>query len=142
MIENNLPKNQVVIGGVNRGDDKFDYYMQELKQLASANNMEVVGEVSQNLEKLIAATYFGSGKVSEIKVLAEEQNATHLVVNDELTPTQIRNLEKETKLVVTDRTELILEIFSNRAKTKQAKLQVALARLQYEMPRQIGRAHV
>ncbi len=135
MIENNLPKNQVVIGGVNRGDDKFDYYMQELKQLASANNMEVVGEVSQNLEKLIAATYFGSGKVSEIKVLAEEQNATHLVVNDELTPTQIRNLEKETKLVVTDRTELILEIFSNRAKTKQAKLQVALARLQYEMPR-------
>lgn len=135
MIDNKIVQNKVIIGGVNKSDPNFDYYMTELAQLSAANNMEVVGRVDQNLERLVAATYFGSGKVVEIETLAQEVEATHLVLNDELTPTQIRNLEKETKLQVVDRTELILEIFSNRAKTKQARLQVTLARLQYEMPR-------
>lgn len=135
MIDNKIVQNKVIIGGVNKSDPNFDYYMTELAQLSAANNMEVVGRVDQNLERLVAATYFGSGKVVEIETLAQEVEATHLVLNDELTPTQIRNLEKETKLHVVDRTELILEIFSNRAKTKQARLQVTLARLQYEMPR-------
>lgn len=135
MIDNKILQTKVIIGGVNKGEPNFDYYMRELAQLSAANNMEVVGRVDQNLERLVAATYFGSGKVAEIGTLAQESGATHLVLNDELSPTQIRNLERETKLQVVDRTELILEIFSNRAKTKQAKLQVALARLQYELPR-------
>ena len=97
--------------------------------------MEVVGQSSQNAESIVAGTYFGVGKINEIKSMAQGLKAKVLVLNDELTPVQIRNLEKLTKMRVIDRTELILEIFASRARTKQAKLQVQLARLQYELPR-------
>ena len=97
--------------------------------------MEVVGQSFQNAESIVAGTYFGVGKINEIRTMAQGLKAKVLVLNDELTPVQIRNLEKLTKMRVIDRTELILEIFSNRARTKQAKLQVQLARLQYELPR-------
>ena len=86
-------------------------------------------------KSIVAGTYFGVGKINEIRTMAQGLKAKVLVLNDELTPVQIRNLEKLTKMRVIDRTELILEIFSNRARTKQAKLQVQLARLQYELPR-------
>ena len=97
--------------------------------------MEVVGQSFQNAESIVAGTYLGVGKINEIRTMAQGLKAKVLVLNDELTPVQIRNLEKLTKMRVIDRTELILEIFSNRARTKQAKLQVQLARLQYELPR-------
>lgn len=135
LIKNEIVQPKVIIGGVNLGTNNYDYYLKELAELAEADNLEVVGEVVQKLDRKIAGTYFGSGKITEIKTLAEHTAAEYLVVNDELTPTQIRNLEGETGLGVLDRTELILEIFSNRAQTRQAKLQVALARAQYEMPR-------
>lgn len=135
LIDTQEKKTKAFIAGVNLNDPNFDYYMTELSELASANNMEVVGQASQNLENIVAGTYFGVGKINEIKHMAQGLKAQALVINDELTPTQIRNLESMTKLKVLDRTELILEIFSNRAKTKQAKLQVQLARLQYELPR-------
>ena len=96
----------------------------------AANNQAL-----QNAESIVAGTYFGVGKINEIRTMAQGLKAKVLVLNDELTPVQIRNLEKLTKMRVIDRTELILEIFSNRARTKQAKLQVQLARLQYELPR-------
>lgn len=135
MIDNQPKKTKAFIAGVNLNDPNFEYYMTELANLTEANNMEVVGQARQNAENIVAGTYFGLGKINEIKAMAHGLKAKVLVLNDELTPVQIRNLEKLTKLRVVDRTELILEIFSNRARTKQAKLQVQLARLQYELPR-------
>jgi len=135
MIENTPHKTKAFIAGVNLNDPNFDYYMNELANLTEAANMQVVGQARQNEEHIIAGTYFGLGKINEIKDMARGLKAKVLVLNDELTPVQIRNLEKLTKLRVVDRTELILEIFSSRARTKQAKLQVQLARLQYELPR-------
>ena len=135
MIENTPRKTKAFIAGANLNDPNFEYYMSELANLTEAANMEVVGQARQNEEHIIAGTYFGLGKINEIKDMAHGLKAKVLVLNDELTPVQIRNLEKLTKLRVIDRTELILEIFSSRARTKQAKLQVQLARLQYELPR-------
>ncbi|AIS09801.1 GTP-binding protein HflX [Lactobacillus sp. wkB8] len=135
MIENTPRKAKAFIAGVNLNDSNFDYYMTELANLTEAANMEVVGQARQNAEHVVAGTYFGLGKINEIKDMARGLKAKVLILNDELTPVQIRNLEKLTKLRVIDRTELILEIFSKRARTKQAKLQVQLARLQYELPR-------
>ena len=135
MIDNTPRKTKAFIAGANLNDSNFDYYMSELANLTEAANMEVVGQARQNEEHIIAGTYFGLGKINEIKDMAHGLKAKVLVLNDELTPVQIRNLEKLTKLRVIDRTELILEIFSSRARTKQAKLQVQLARLQYELPR-------
>ncbi|KRL90902.1 GTPase HflX [Lactobacillus kalixensis] len=135
MIDNQSKKTKAFIAGVNLNDPNFEYYMTELANLTEANNMEVVGRAQQNAEKVVVGTYFGLGKINEIKAMAQGLKAKVLIINDELTPVQIRNLEKLTKLRVIDRTELILEIFSSRARTKQAKLQVQLARLQYELPR-------
>lgn len=131
----NLKKTKAYIAGVNLNDPNFDYYMTELANLTEADNMEVVGQSYQNAESIVAGTYFGVGKINEIRTMAQGLKAKVLVLNDELTPVQIRNLEKLTKMRVIDRTELILEIFASRARTKQAKLQVQLARLQYELPR-------
>ena len=135
MIDNTPRKVKAYLAGVNLDDSNFDYYMTELANLAQAANMEVVGQSRQNLEHVVAGTYFGLGKINEIKDMAHGLKAEVLVLNDELSPVQIRNLEKMTKLRVIDRTELILEIFSSRARTKQAKLQVQLAQLEYELPR-------
>lgn len=135
MIDNTPHKTKAYIAGVNLNDPNFDYYLAELANLAEAANMEVVGQSRQNLEHVVAGTYFGLGKINEIKDMARGLRAKVLILNDELTPVQIRNLEKMTKLRIIDRTELILEIFSSRARTKQAKLQVQLARLEYELPR-------
>lgn len=135
MIDNQPHKTKAYIAGVNVADANFAYHMSELAALCEANNFEVVGQNQQNLESIVAASYFGLGKINEIKHFAQGLKATVLVLNDELSPVQIRNLEKMTKLRVIDRTELILEIFASRAQTRQAKLQVELARLQYELPR-------
>ena len=135
LIDNQPKKIKAFIAGVNLNDPNFDYYMTELRELALANNLDVVGQASQKAENIVAGTYFGVGKLNQIKNMARELHAKTLVINDELSPTQIRNIESMTKLKVLDRTELILEIFSNRARSRQAKLQVQLARLQYELPR-------
>jgi GTPase len=135
MIDNTPHQTKAYLAGVNLNDPNFDYYMTELANLAEADNMEVVGQSRQNAEKVVTGTYLGLGKINEIKEMARGLKAKILILNDELSPVQIRNLENLTKLQVIDRTELILEIFSNRARTKQAKLQVQLARLQYELPR-------
>ena len=135
MIDNQTHTVKAYLAGVNLDDPNFDYSMTELANLAEANNFTVVGSSQQKAENIVASSYLGKGKVAEIKDLAQGLGASVLIVNDELTPVQIRNLEHMTKLRIIDRTELILEIFSSRARTKQAKLQVQLARLQYELPR-------
>lgn len=125
----------VIIAGIENEQENFDYTMAELASLAEAANMEVTRQFKQKLERPIAATYLGKGKAEEIKTAGVVTDSQILILNDELTPTQIRNLENITELRVLDRTALILEIFAARAKTKEAKLQVQVAKLQYQLPR-------
>ena len=126
---------KVIITGVTQNQPNFDYSMTELGELAKANHYEVVGRMDQGLDRPIGATYFGSGKVEEIAEYAQAMDAPTIIVNDELSPSQLRNLEKLTKRHVMDRTQLILEIFANRAQSKTAKMQVEIAQLQYALPR-------
>ena len=125
----------IIIVGVSGNQENFDYSMTELKELAFANQLKVVGEIRQNLAKAHVATYVGKGKLTEIINLAAELEVDTIVTNDELTPTQLRNLEAQLELTVIDRTRLILAIFAERAQSKEAKLQVEIAQLNYEMPR-------
>ncbi|MCL0318739.1 GTPase HflX [Apilactobacillus xinyiensis] len=125
----------VITIGLNLNDERFEYSMKELSALALANNMHVVQELVQKLDHPDSATYFGKGKVELLKETAAANDVNTVVVNDELSPSQLRNLEKKTEVKIIDRTGLILEIFANRARTHEAKLQVQLAKLQYQLPR-------
>ena len=132
-------KERGVLVGVNlRGDERFDYSMGELANLASALNVEVAGQVTQNLERVNPSHYVGTGKIEEIKAFVEETDSNLVIFNDELSPSQIRNLERDLEVKVIDRTMLILDIFSRRAKSKEAQMQVELAQLQYMLPRLVG----
>lgn len=125
--------------GVNLNEgDNFELSMQELASLAEACEMEVVGSAEQNMERANTATYIGPGKVEEVKAAADLLEADIVIFDNALSPTQLRNLQNQLELPVMDRTTLILEIFSSRAKTKEAKLQVEVARLQYMLPRLVG----
>ena len=131
---------RVILVGVNLGEreEDFERSVQELKSLAKACGKQTVGIITQNMESVNQATYVGSGKVREIKELAKMQEAEEIIFDDALSPSQMRNLGKELDRVVMDRTNLILDIFAMRAKTREAKLQVESARLQYMLPRLIG----
>lgn len=133
-----LIEKAVVVGVQLQKDLHFDYEMEELRNLAEACDVEVAGEVSQNLERIHPATYVGKGKVEEIKAFYEEAEANLVIFNDELSPSQIRNLEEDLECKVIDRTMLILDIFSRRARTREAQVQVELAQLQYMLPRLVG----
>ena len=109
--------------------------LNELAGLCEAANAVVVGRVVQRRAKQEAATLFGKGKVEEIEAMCREMKVDVLVVDRELSPAQGRNLENKLKVRVIDRTELILDIFARRAQTRQAKLQVELAQLRYQLPR-------
>ena len=122
-----------------RGDDiRFEMSMKELDALVSACEMQPVGMVTQQMPQTNKAVYVGTGKLSEITGRLQELSADGCVVNDTLTPTQLRNLTKELGVEVIDRTALILEIFRKRARSREARLQVELAQLQYIKPRLIG----
>ena len=132
-------KEKVILVGVNNFDTyNFYYSMLELENLALANDLEIVGKLTQQIEKINKSYYIGKGKVEELKSLVEQTGAETVIVNDELSPSQIRNLERLLACGVIDRTILILEIFAMRAQTKEAKLQVEMARLQYLLPFLVG----
>lgn len=125
--------------GLNTGADKeFENSMEELKSLAEACDFEVTGIVIQNLSHPVSATYIGSGKIEEICQMEEMEEIDKIIFEDTLSPVQLKNLQKQFKAEIMDRTGLILEIFSKRARTREAKLQVESAKLQYMMPRLIG----
>lgn len=130
---------KAIIVGVNLNvRDDFEESMQELENLAKACHIKVVGRVDQNLRRPHAQYYVGTGKVDEIRIAIEYFDAELVIINHELTPSQLRNLEKTLAIRVVDRTNLILEIFERRAKSREAKLQVEAAHLQYLLPRLIG----
>ena len=121
----------------NKNDDT-EQSLIELKELAQTAGALTVATVIQNLDAPISATYLGKGKMEEIRLLAEQLEATTLVCDDELTPAQLKNLEDAVGIKVIDRTILILDIFAQRAVTKEGKLQVELAQLRYRATRLVG----
>ncbi|PGZ49769.1 GTPase HflX [Bacillus cereus] len=130
---------RAVLVGVNVGnEDDFAYSMEELTNLAEACDVEVIGQVTQNLQRVNPSHYIGKGKIEEVAAYVQEIDANMVIFNDELSSSQIRNLEEDLDCKVIDRTILILDIFAQRAKTKEAQLQVEVAHLQYMMPRLIG----
>ena len=130
---------KVLLVGVDIGEEAdFEHSMEELESLAEAAEKEVVGQIVQRLDHVNKALYIGTGKVAEVRRLAEERGAQEVVFDNSLTPSQVRNLGKELELTVIDRTNLILDIFAIRAQTREAKLQVETARLQYMLPRLVG----
>ena len=110
-------------------------YLDELEELASTFGVPTIARVTAHVRKVDPATYIGSGKIQEILALVEEKKPTLVIFDDEISPAQQRNLEKALKVAVMDRTELILEIFAQRAQTKEAKIQIELAQTRYEFPR-------
>ena len=130
---------KVLLVGVDTGEEPdFERSMEELKSLAKAALKQPVGVIVQRMLSVNKAFYIGSGKVGEVKEYARECEAEEVIFDNALSPSQIRNLIQELDLPVLDRTNLILDIFAIRAKTKEAKLQVETARLQYMLPRLVG----
>lgn len=131
-----VSKKRALLVGVNVNNDRdFDKSFEELKALAKANYYEVIDMTSQNIDKVNKALYIGTGKAEEIANLVKTEDIDIVIFNNELSPMQFKNLEEKLHKEVIDRTGLILQIFSDRAKTKEAKLQVSVARLEYMLPR-------
>jgi GTP-binding protein HflX len=112
-----------------------DEYVEELARLADTAGAEVVGYVTQQLDRPHAATYLGSGKVEELKQRIQELGATLVIFDDELSPAQSKNVEELIGTRLMDRAELILDIFATRARSNEARVQVELAQLEYMLPR-------
>ena len=130
---------RAIIVGLNLNNNiNFLHSMEELKALTKACNIEVIGMHTQNASGVNNAFYVGTGKVDEIKESIVRLNADMVVFDETLSPMQLRNLTEAFNIPVFDRTSLILKIFAERAKTKEAKLQVELANLQYMLPRLTG----
>ena len=114
---------------------RLDEHLEELAELADTAGAQVVGEVTQLLDRPNPGTYLGSGKLEELKGTVGEKEATLVIFDDELSPAQLRNIEEALGKRVMDRAELILDIFAVRARTSEAKMQVELAQLEYLLPR-------
>ena len=112
--------------------------LDELAELCETAGATVVGRVIQNREKIHPGTYIGKGKMDEVALLTEELDATGIVCDDELSPAQLNNLEKELGCKVMDRTLVILDIFAGRANTSEGNIQVELAQLRYRAARLVG----
>lgn len=131
------PEKAVLISVVKKGDDlaKATEYLDELEFLAHTAGAVTSKKFLQKLEHPDPRTYVGKGKLAEIAEYIKTNEINLAIFDDELSPSQIRNLEKELKVRIIDRTNLILDIFAKRARTAQARVQVELAQYQYLMPR-------
>lgn len=131
--------NRAILVALQTGrESEMEYSIEELKNLAEACDMEVVVTTIQCLDHPVAATYIGSGKAAEVADFCENNDISYCIFEDTLSPAQLKNLQKMIKATIMDRTGLILEIFSKRAQTREARLQVETANLQYTLPRLIG----
>lgn len=131
---------KVLIVGVELYTDTIEINtsLDELEELVKAAEGVVISRVIQRKEKLSAAHFIGKGKAEEIKNYCDELDITTVVFNDELSGAQLRNLEKLIDRKIVDRTNLILDIFANRATSSEGKLQVKLAQMKYRLPRLVG----
>jgi len=134
------PKEKAVLAAIQttESDENFNYSLEELAQLVGNTGVEVVGEVTQKRERLDAKTMIGKGKLQELKHLVEELDASTIVFNQELSPSQVRNIQEEIDVKILDRVQVILDIFALRATSKEGSLQVQLAQLNYLLPRLVG----
>ncbi len=139
MISNEEKMPRALLVSVDTGDYDAQASLDELEELVKSAGAEPAFTVTQKLQKPESATYVGSGKLQEIKEICQAQEIDLIVVDSELSPTQIKNIENFTDVRVIDRTTLILDIFALRARSKEGKLQVELAQLKYMLPRLTGK---
>ncbi len=130
---------RALLVSVDTGQYDAQASLEELSELVKSAGAEPVLSVAQNLSKVETATYVGTGKLAEITEICNAQEIDLIVADSELSPTQIKNMEAETDVRVIDRTTLILDIFAQRARSKEGKLQVELAQLKYMLPRLTGK---
>jgi GTPase len=130
---------RVILVGISLNNrDDTEEALDELEELAKTAGANTVVKVIQKRESVHPGTYIGKGKIEEVKDLIDQFEATGVVCDDELSPAQIKNLENELQIKVIDRTVMILDIFAQRASTKEGKIQVELAQLKYRSSRLIG----
>ena len=131
------PEKAITVAVFKKGGDRDMSHelFNELELLADTAGANVIENFHQELTRPVGATYIGKGKLAEIKEYSIENDVKLVIFDDELSPVQIRNLEKELEIKVLDRSGLILDIFAQRAQTSEAKTQVELAQMQYLMPR-------
>ncbi|MEQ8553030.1 MAG: GTPase HflX [Cyclobacteriaceae bacterium] len=125
----------VAVTPKNQSEEKTQELMDELEFLAATMHIQTKKAFVQKLEHPDPRSFIGKGKLEEIKIFVKAEGIKNVIFDDDLTPSQLRNLEKELKVRIYDRSLLILEIFLNRAQTAQARTQVELARYQYLLPR-------
>lgn len=130
---------RVVLVGIqmNDGEDTYES-LEELSELAKTAGADTVGMIVQNREAVHPGTYIGKGKIEEVRALVAAMDANGVICDDELSPAQLNNLERELECKVMDRTLLILDIFASRAVTREGKIQVELAQLKYRSARLVG----
>lgn len=136
---------KILIMAVRKNDqpvERFESSLEELISLSKTAGGEVIEVVTQNRKSIHPATYLGHGKLSEIKELIDEHGIDLVISNDELSPGQLRNIGERLDTPLIDRNQLILDIFAQRAKTKEGQLQVELAQLEYTLPRLHGQGLV
>ena len=128
----------LLIGVALDDNDEAESSLDELAELAKTAGAVTVGRLIQPREYFHPATYIGKGKLEEVRLMADELDATGIICDDELTPAQLRNLEDVLNLKIMDRTMVILDIFASRANTSEGKIQVEMAQLKYRMTRLSG----
>ncbi len=136
--ENKQEPEKAVLIAVDTGEYDCDLSLDELEELAKTAGAEVVGRVWQKRDKPDTAAFLGSGRLEELGEFCENNEIDLVIADSELSPAQLRNIEKATKTRVIDRTTLILDIFAERARSNEGKLQVELAQLRYSLPRLTG----
>lgn len=137
--ENKIEISKVILAGVDLSENDFEDSFAELQELAKTAGGDILASVKQKRHSIDKNYIFGAGKLAEIKELISNKSADLVIFNNNLSPSQITNLEKVLDCRVIDRTMLILDIFAQRAKTAEGKLQVEAAQLKYLMPRLVGR---
>ena len=137
--ENKQVTEEVILVGVALGETSVtDESLDELEELAKTAGAVTVGRLIQNREMIHPGTYLGKGKLEELAFLISETHATGIICDDELSPAQMANMEDVLDIKVMDRTLLILDIFAQRATTREGKIQVELAQLRYRATRLVG----
>jgi GTP-binding protein HflX len=134
-----IDERAILVSGISsKTRDTAESSLRELARLADTAGVEVIGTLTQNKETIDSKWFLGKGKIEELKAMCQEHDANVAIFNHELSGTQVRNLEQFLDVKIIDRTQLILDIFAGRAKTREGQLQVELAQLSYILPRLFG----